>query len=620
LETLGTGMVVIAAAHAAALVALLLEHRRQKPFGVLGMLVVTGVGVDAGALIARDALGSTSAREWAVFTAAAMLLYCTWRRRSLLVSGAAMWSSLVLLTFVSGTWALGFLACLDVSTTTRLLLWAGVPIMLIGLPSLVVTQRESLEVLLRRRWRRQHRATVDRSRVEYPFVSIQVPCHAEPPDLVIETLNHLAALNYPAYEVMVIDNNTTDPELWQPVREHCQRLGPHFRFGHIEGITGAKAGALNHACPYIDPRASLVAVVDADYHVHPDWLRATVGFFDDRAVGFVQPPHAYRDWHHRRFGRWANWEYSVFFRTGMVALQEHDAGITVGTMSVIRLTALDAAGGWAEWCQTEDSELAIRIHDSGFRSIYLRQPLGWGLIPETFAAYRRQRYRWTFGPVQEFRRHWRRFLPNVLGGSRTLTPTQKLHHANHGYDVATIGLRLLLWPIALAAAASLLIHHETIPVPFELWLAATVLIVTSLAIRWLQYCHLTGAPLRHAVGAILAYQALTHTITVAALTALAGRNVPWQRTNKFTVTKNRRAAIADTRTETLIACTFLAAAAITINAQASGIATMLAIGFAFQAATYATAPLMALVADHDLDRELAQHERIAHERQTASRR
>ena len=74
-------------------------------------------------------------------------------------------------------------------------------------------------------------------------MSVQVPTHAEPPDVVIATLDRLATLDYPNFEVLVIDNNTSDPHLWQPVRDHCDELGDRFRFLHVEGITGAKAGA-----------------------------------------------------------------------------------------------------------------------------------------------------------------------------------------------------------------------------------------------------------------------------------------------------------------------------------------------------------------------------------------
>jgi cellulose synthase/poly-beta-1,6-N-acetylglucosamine synthase-like glycosyltransferase len=57
-----------------------------------------------------------------------------------------------------------------------------------------------------------------------PKVSIHVPICNEPPQMVRDTLNALAELDYPDFEVLVIDNNTTDPGLWEPVAEHCAKL------------------------------------------------------------------------------------------------------------------------------------------------------------------------------------------------------------------------------------------------------------------------------------------------------------------------------------------------------------------------------------------------------------
>jgi hypothetical protein len=99
-----------------------------------------------------------------------------------------------------------------------------------------------------------------------------------------------------------------------------------------------------------------------------------------------------------------------------------------------------------------------RIHAVGYRSVYLTEPYGRGLIPETFEGYRRQRYRWTYGPVQELQRHWRLFLPGRLAAPSALTGQQKLHHANHGLDVMCIGVRALCFLWAAAAAASMVAH------------------------------------------------------------------------------------------------------------------------------------------------------------------
>ena len=76
-------------------------------------------------------------------------------------------------------------------------------------------------------------------------MSIHLACYNEPPEMVILTLDSLAALDYENFEVLVIDNNTKDEEVWKPVEEHCEKLGTRFRFFHLDPWPGFKAGALN---------------------------------------------------------------------------------------------------------------------------------------------------------------------------------------------------------------------------------------------------------------------------------------------------------------------------------------------------------------------------------------
>jgi Glycosyltransferase like family 2 len=515
--------------------------------------------------------------------------------------GAAVWSSWLLLGAALLGWGGLFLAHLQVSRMTLGLLWATSALSAVTLPSAVVQTREGWDLLLRRRRRRPARPPVPGC-ADAPWVSVHVPCRAEPPQIVIGTLDRLARLDYPNFEVLVIDNNTADPALWQPVAAHCQRLGERFRFFHVEGIRGAKAGALNWALARTCPRAELIAVVDADYQVHPRWLRDTAGYFASPRMGFVQCPHAYRDYAGSALGRWANWEYAVFFATGMISLDEARSGITVGTMSLIRRAALERAGGWATWCLTEDSELAIRVHALGYQSIYLSEPYGWGLIPETFDGYRRQRYRWTYGPVQEFQRHWRLFLPRPLAAPSALTRGQKLHHANHGLDVMCIGVRALCFPGAAAAAASMIAHQERVPMPAELWIAATCLLAGNLIMRALTYHRVVRATIRQALGGILAFAALTHVITTASLRALARDPARWQRTSKFRQRRRGLRALTQASSETVLGLAGLLAAAALIAPHRGGIVTALAIGLAVQALAYLAAPVVAIAADRGLAR------------------
>jgi glycosyltransferase involved in cell wall biosynthesis len=113
--------------------------------------------------------------------------------------------------------------------------------------------------------------------------------------MVIQTLAALRRLNYPDYEIIAIDDNTDDPDLWRPVEQWCATYD--VKFVHLENWPGYKSGALNYALDNLtDPRAELIAVVDSDYQIQPNFLADCAPLFADPGLGFLQPPQDYRGW------------------------------------------------------------------------------------------------------------------------------------------------------------------------------------------------------------------------------------------------------------------------------------------------------------------------------------
>jgi cellulose synthase/poly-beta-1,6-N-acetylglucosamine synthase-like glycosyltransferase len=370
-----------------------------------------------------------------------------------------------LLYFFGISWGIWFVFTLPVSLVTKSLMLAGMPLLALSLPVTLVQFFEQFEILCHRSWERPRDPLRIDQLKRYPKVSLHVPSHAEPPEMVIETLNKLAKLDYPNLEVLLIDNNTDDDSLWQPVEQHCRLLGERFRFIRLTNWPGAKAGALNYAITKTASDAEIVGIIDADYHAHPLFLKTLVGYFEDPKMGFVQTPHDYRGYKDNNFLTNCYFEYELFFRTQMVSLNERNAGITVGTMCLIKKTALIEAGGWSEWCLTEDSELAIRIHALGYTSVYTKTSLGKGLIPESFEGYKKQRFRWTAGPIQELKHHLRLLSPFADESQSALSFTQRVEHLVHGLQNVTIGISTLLIPLQIAIILSLLYHQELIQAP-----------------------------------------------------------------------------------------------------------------------------------------------------------
>ena len=244
----------------------------------------------------------------------------------------------------------------------------------------------------------------------YPFVCLQVPCYNEPPDMVIETLNSLRSLDYPNYEIQVLDDNTDDESLWRPVEAWCKEHD--VKFVHLSDWPGYKSGALNYALEHmVDDSCELIGVVDSDYQIEPQFLRHCAPLFADEKVGFIQAPQDYRDWQSAPFYRRLYYSYHYFFAVSQPSRNERDGAIFAGTMGLIRRRALEQAGGWDEWCITEDAELSLRILRNGWSGLHVDKSFGKGIMPLTFEALKGQRFRWCFGGIQILRRHWRSMLP-----------------------------------------------------------------------------------------------------------------------------------------------------------------------------------------------------------------
>jgi cellulose synthase/poly-beta-1,6-N-acetylglucosamine synthase-like glycosyltransferase len=199
--------------------------------------------------------------------------------------------------------------------------------------------------------------------------------------MVIEAVQSLLALDWPAFEVVLVDNNTTDPEARRRLA-HWAGTHPDARlhFAQFAQLPGFKAGALNQALALASPQAQWVAVVDADYVVDPQWLRVVQPHLQDPDVGVVQAPQAHRHWARTRFERMMNWETEGFFRIGMHHRHARNAIVQHGTMTLVRTPDLQRLR-WSEDCVCEDTELGLRLLREGRRAVYVDQVLGTGLLP-----------------------------------------------------------------------------------------------------------------------------------------------------------------------------------------------------------------------------------------------
>jgi glycosyltransferase involved in cell wall biosynthesis len=393
---------------------------------------------------------------------------------------------------------------------------------------------ELCDALGTERWRRRVTATTPTPRIGGPpFVSLHVPAHSEPPDMVIATLTSLLHLDYPRFEIVAIDDNTDDEALWRPVADWCATHGVKFK--HLSDWPGYKSGALNYALRHMtDPAAELIGVVDSDYQIDPGFLRRCAPLFADPRVGFIQAPQDYRAWQHAPYYRRLYYSYKYFFAVSQPSRNERDGAIFAGTMGLIRRDALQGLGGWDEWCITEDAELSLRLLRAGWSGLHVDQSWGYGVMPLTFEALKSQRYRWCFGGIQILRTHWRSLLPGRPTPENRLSLAQRWAYLSGGLQWYGDLLGLAFFLFLLAGVANIVTGGDQLFRKLTAFLVATVPVLVGLgllrAIALLRRG--TGASWRDATGAFFVWQSTSLVVARASVQGLFARRAAFLRTPK----------------------------------------------------------------------------------------
>jgi glycosyltransferase involved in cell wall biosynthesis len=346
--------------------------------------------------------------------------------------------------------------------------------------------------------------------------------------MVTEAVDALLALDWPTFEVIVVDNNTADPRARAELAAAmAARRDPRLKFAQWAELPGYKAGALNQALALTDPAAEWVAVVDADYLVHPQWLRQAHAALQDPAVGLVQAPQAHRLMSAHPLARMMNWETEGFFHIGMPHRHPRNAIIQHGTMCLVRAQALRRLR-WSEDCLCEDTELGLRLLLEGWRAVYVQRVLGTGLLPQDFVAYARQRKRWAQGAMQILRKH-----VGALVGPSPLSLGQRYHFLAGWLPWLGDALHLLFTCAMVAFSLGMVFMPTRIDAPLWLFVLPLLVFFTArMLLGPLLYMRCVPCGLADRLGSALAGMALSHRIARGVWLGLRGRRAVFEITAK----------------------------------------------------------------------------------------
>lgn len=236
---------------------------------------------------------------------------------------------------------------------------------------------------------------------ENATVTIQLPLYNEL--YVAERLiKATCEIEYPKdkLEIQVLDDSTDETtEIVSNIVKQKQAEGfdiKHIRRGTREGF---KAGALKYGLE--KAKGEFVAIFDADFIPHKDFLKKTLSFFTDEKVGLVQTR-----WEH------LNGDYSILTKAQALALDGHfvieqtvrnKAGFFInfnGTGGIWRKTCIEDAGNWHADTLTEDLDLSYRAQLKGWRFVFLKDFTSPAELPSEINALKSQQFRWTKGAVE----------------------------------------------------------------------------------------------------------------------------------------------------------------------------------------------------------------------------
>jgi len=245
-----------------------------------------------------------------------------------------------------------------------------------------------------------------------PFVSVIIAAYNEE-TAIANTLDSLLELNYPAYEVIIIDDGSTD-RTSAIVREYTTR-GP-IRLLRKE-VNEGKAMALNDALPIC--RGEIFLLIDADISVTPDILHHMVPHFRSGRVAAVtgNPRVANR-------GSLLKVLQAIEF-SSIISMQRRAQRIWGRVMTVsgavfaLRRSAILDVGPFLPSMATEDIDLTWRLQMRFWDVRYEPRAVVWMQVPPNLRELWKQRRRWARGLAQVLKRYrkvptkwvWRRLWP-----------------------------------------------------------------------------------------------------------------------------------------------------------------------------------------------------------------
>jgi len=231
-----------------------------------------------------------------------------------------------------------------------------------------------------------------------PAVSVLVPAHNEEA-VIVRSVRAMLAMDYPDFEVIVVDDGSTDNTAGA-----LSRLAGNPRLRIVRKVVNeGKAMALNDALPLA--RGEVILILDADAEPAPDLLRWMVPHFAAARVAAVTGNPRVRNTD-TFLARLQSIEFSSIISLLRRSQRVWGRIVTVsGVVAAFRRSALFDVGGFSPEMPTEDIELTWKLQKKFYDVRYEPRAVCWMTVPTSYRGLWKQRLRWARGLMQVLHKH-----------------------------------------------------------------------------------------------------------------------------------------------------------------------------------------------------------------------
>jgi cellulose synthase/poly-beta-1,6-N-acetylglucosamine synthase-like glycosyltransferase len=254
----------------------------------------------------------------------------------------------------------------------------------------------------------QRHPYIDIAVARWPMITVFIAAHNEE-KVIAGCIEALLNTDYPIDRLKIIPvNDRSKDATGEIIDRYVARFPSRMSPFHRTSGKAGKSAALKDALAYAE--GDIAIIFDADYVPGRGLLKQLVAPFFDPEVGAVMgrvvPINSGANLLTRMLDleRSGGYQVDQQARMNMNLMPQYG-----GTVGGVRLSAVQAVGGWHDDTLAEDTDITYRLMFNGWKTVYTNRSECYEEVPEDWSVRIKQVTRWAKGHNQVMARYWWQF-------------------------------------------------------------------------------------------------------------------------------------------------------------------------------------------------------------------